>query len=366
MSDNNPNAHTNTSHTEQDGDLTLKDVLYTLMEFWRELWRRKWWIVLASLIFASFLGYKAYNTTPMFDAKLTYVFNDNSGGGALSGLLGSFGLGGEDKANLNRVLELSKSRNIIQKILFTKVELDTLGKKEDYIANYLIALHRYDKLWTNENTDYTDFRFNSGNINDFSRKELNALKMLYGLIVGTPSVKEPLFTNSFDKSTGILTISTKTVDEDLSILMSTQVFNELRTYYLDNITKGSQNTLTFTKEKTDSVYTLLRIKETQLSKFDDSHRNLADPGLLTQRKMLETEILKLKAMYAEVTKNRELADFRLNSGLPEIVIIDEPIPPVGMSAPSLIIEIIKGILFGGLLAFTIISGRKIVLDALKS
>lgn len=367
MPEINQNYNTSPPQQEsQDGDLTLKDVLETLIQFWRELWRKKWWIIAIGLLFAGYFGYQATKVTPVFNAKLTYLFNDNSGGGSLSGLLGSFGLGGDDKANLNQVMELSKSRNIIQKVLFTKVTLDTLVGKEDYIANHLIALHHYDELWTTEKSDYLGFRFTSDNLEEFTRKELTALKMLYGRVVGTPTIKEPIFTNSFEKATGILTISSRTVAEDLSIEMSKHIFEELRSYYLDNVTKGGKNTLTFTKEKTDSLYSQLKSKESQLSRFNDSHRNLADPNMMTQRKMIETEILKLKTMYAEVTKNQEFADFKLNSGLPEIMIIDEPIPPIGMEAASPIIEIIKGLILGGLLAFSFFVGRKIVVDTMKS
>jgi len=69
-------------------------------------------------------------------------------------------------------------------------------------------------------------------------------------------------------------------------------------------------------------------------------------------------------MYAEVTKNKELADFSLTAGTPDIVIIDEPIPPLDPAAMSLLIEIIKGGLLGGLLAVGFFIARKIVVDAM--
>ncbi|MBK8547484.1 MAG: hypothetical protein IPL63_08875 [Saprospiraceae bacterium] len=61
----------------------------------------------------------------------------------------------------------------------------------------------------------------------------------------------------------------------------------------------------------------MQSKEFQLARFNDSHRNLTDPSMITRRKIMETELLKLKTMYAEVTKNRELADFTLSAGTPK-------------------------------------------------
>lgn len=52
-------------------------------------------------------------------------------------------------------------------------------------------------------------------------------------------------------------------------------------------------------------------------------------------------------------KNREIADFSLASGTPDINIIDEPLPPLEPNAMSLLIELIKGGLLGGSLAFGI-------------
>lgn len=120
------------------------------------------------------------------------------------------------------------------------------------------------------------------------------------------------FSNGFNEDTGILTITATTVDEELSIIFANLVYSELKQYYTESSTKGNQNTFEFVEAKTDSIFALLRSKEFQLSRFNDSYRNLTDPNLLTQRRLLEIEILKLKTMYAEATKNREIADFSLH------------------------------------------------------
>ena len=349
----------------QDDEITLKELIEKLLEFWRELWAKKWWIILIAIPFVLYFGYKAKNTPITYTAELTYTLNDaGGGGGALSGILGSFGLGKGGKVNLDRIVALSKSRNIIHKVLFTSIPLDTFGGKKDFIANHIITLQELDKEWTNKNKDWTGFKFDSDSIDNFDLNKLQALKMLYGKVVGGKDIKDQIFSNGFNEDTGILTISSKTKDEQLSIEFSKLVFDELKAYYTASSTKGNRNTFEFVEQKTDSIFSLMRAKEFQLSRFNDSHRNLSDPNLLTQRKLMETELLKLKAMYAEVTKNKELADFSLTAGTPDIVIIDEPIPPLDPAAMSLLIEIIKGGLLGGLLAVGFFIARKIVVDAM--
>ena len=361
------NPVVNPQGSSPNDEITLKEFIEKILEFWREIWNKKWWIILFSIPFILFFGYKATKADTTYTAQLTYTLNDASGGGgALSGILGSFGLGKGGKVNLEKIMELSKSRNIQQKVLFTKVELDTFPGKPDYIANHLIVLHKLDEKWSNKNKNWSGFRFTNDSLHTFSSDELQALKMLYGKVVGGKKVKNPIFMNGFNEDTGILTISTTTANEQLSLAYSNQVYIEVKQYYLMTSVKGNQTTFEFAEAKSDSIFSAMQAKEYQLARFNDSHRNLTDPSMITKRKIMETELLKLKTMYAEVTKNRELADFTLSAGTPDISIIDEPIPPLDPIAPSLLIEVIKGALLGGLLALSFVLGRKIVLDAMKS
>jgi len=350
----------------QDDEITLKELIEKIVEFWWELWKNKWKIILLSLPFILYFGFKAKTALVTYNAGLTYTLNDGSGsGGALAGILGSFGLGKGGKVNLDKIVELSKSKNIIHKVIFSKIALDTFGPQKDYIANHLIKLYELDKKWTNKKDDFTGFRFKNDSISNFTNQEFAALKMIYEQIVGSKNSKDPIFSNGFSEDTGILTLSANTVDEQLSISFSNLTYNALKDYYISTSTQSSQSTFTFVENKTDSIFSLLKSKEFQLSRFNDSHRNLSDPNMITQKRLLENEILKLKAMYGEATKNKEIADFSLAAGTPEISIIDAPLPPLDPIGPSLLIELIKGALLGGLLASGFFIASKIVRDAMQ-
>ncbi|MBK9150452.1 MAG: hypothetical protein IPM26_05415 [Saprospiraceae bacterium] len=365
MSDTQNSPHIQNPPSFENDEITLKELIEKLLEFWNELWHKKWWIVLIALPVAAFFGYNARKAEILYPASLTYLLNDGGGGGgAIAGILGSFGLGRGGKVNLDRIVALSKTRNIIEKVLFTEIPLDTFGGKKDFIANHLIELYRFDKEWSKYDPKLDGFRFRSSDIKSFNTTALSVLKMLYGKIVGGKGVKNPIFSNGFNEDTGILTITVSTPDEQLSIEFANLTFEELKNYYILSSTNSQKNTFEFVQSKTDSILSLLRAKEYQLAKFNDQFRNLSDPAKLSEKKMIENELFKLKNMYAEATKNYELADFSLQAGTPDIVIIDAPIPPIEPVAKSLLIELIKGGLLGGLLAVTFFLGRKIVLDAL--
>lgn len=351
----------------QDEEITLRELLQKVNEYISELWHKKWWIIILTLPFMAYFGYKALNTDTTFTANLTYTLDDSSGGnGALAGLLGTFGLGKGGKVNLDKIVALSKSRNIIHQVLFAEISLDTMGAKIDWVANHIIGLYKLDEHWSTKIKSWKGFRFTNNDISQFSPEELYALKKLYVMIVGDKNVKYPLFENSFSENTGILTMSATTVDEELSIEMVRLTYDYLKKYHIGNSTSGSLSTYSFVENKTDSIFSLLTKKEYDLSQFNDTHRNLTDPTLLTEKRLMETEIFKLKTAYAEATKNRELADFSLSTGVPDISIIDEPLPPLDPQSPSLLIELIKGCLLGGLLASGFFTGRKIIFDAMSS
>ncbi|MBK9736161.1 MAG: hypothetical protein IPO92_14860 [Saprospiraceae bacterium] len=344
----------------QDDEITLKELIGKITEFWLELWDKKWWIIAFSLPFVIYFGYKAKTTVVTYQAALTYSMNDgSSGGGGLSGILGSFGLGKGGKVNLDKIVELSRSRNIIQKVLFTVISLDSAGRKPDYIANHLINLYSLDEEWTSKKKDWKGFRFKTDSIKAFNIDELLALKMIYGQVVEGGKEKIPIFTNGFSEDTGILTMTALTVDEELSIVFCNKVFEELKDYYILSSTKSNKKSFGFVAAKTDSITNLLRSKQYQLARFNDSHRNLSDQTMLVQRKILETEIGKLTLMYGEVTKNYEIADFSLDAGSPDITIIDEPLPPLDAKEKSLLISLIIGGLLGGLIGAGLVIEEKL-------
>jgi hypothetical protein len=356
--------HNESSTQHIDDEITLKDIIVNAGIYFKEI-LKFWWVVgLLAIPIAIYFGYKAYNDKPHYEAKLTYTLNDGSPGGGLSSLLGSFGLGGEGKLNMSQILEVAKSRTLTNKILFSTIALDSLGGKNDFVANHIITLYGLHKIWEESSPSLKDFTFKNAQIEKFGPLELAALKGIYGVLLKGVKDHPPLYAPSFTKESGILSIGANTLDEQLSIFITKRGFEEVRNYYFGAKTSSPDRSMKFVEAKKDSITGLLKAKQLQLARFNDSHRNLVDPNLLTEKKMMETEIQKLTLMYGEVTKNFELADFSLASSKPQIEIVDEPIPPLDAKQLSLIIEFIKGGLIGFLIAVTLIILRKIFRDAM--
>jgi hypothetical protein len=354
---------TTTQHI--DDEITLRDIIFNAGIYFKEV--LKYWLIvfLVTIPLIAYFGYMAYYDKPHFEAKLTYTLNDGSGKGGLAGLLGTMGLGGDDKANFSQIIEVSKSRKLTNNILFSKIALDSVGVQEDYVANHIIELYNLKEFWSKRSPTIAEVKFKSSEIENFNRLELTALKSVYSIFMGGFKNHPPLYVPSFNKDNGILTIFSSTLNEHLSFFISNKGYQEVRKYYIGAKTSTPGKSLKFVEQKKDSISNLLKSKQLQLARFNDSHRNLVDPDLLTEKKMMETDIQKLMLMYGEVTKNYELADFSLASSEPQMQIIDEPILPLDAKQLMLLLELFKGAILGIIISITFIIVRKIFRDAMS-
>jgi hypothetical protein len=350
-----------------DKAITFRDLIEKAVEFVRAYWHAKWWILFITITTVSAMLYFSSKKQVRYTASLTYTLNDGkSAPGALTGILGSFGIGGGSKVNLEKLVRLSMSRNLVQKMLFTRVHLDTFGGREDFIANHLIRLHEYNKKWGKDFIGRDSLLFQHDSIDLFDRDDLKLLKNLIGEVVGGKNNPNPVCSSAFDANTGILTLQAHTVDEQLSVEMCHSLYNYLKEFYSITNQQSQTSTVEYARVKSDSVYQQLKSKEYALSRFNDSHRNLIDMEVMTERRLLESDILKLKTLYAEVTKNRELAEFSLNAGQTEMIVIDEPIMPLDSDFQPLWLALLKGVLIGVAVSLLFFTFKKMIKDALAA
>ncbi len=350
MSNNMP-----TNNKQQDEEITLRDIYVGFVQFFDFALKRKGFLFAAMLMVMAYFVYETINSHREYKAELTYTINDSGGSPNLvSGILGTMGLSKGGKINLDKLIDISRSRQIMQKVLFTKVKADTFDQKEDYLINHLINLYRWDEKWAKSHPEMKAINFSRPPDSTSNYFQAMALKNVWKEMVGSKEVSAPIFKNTYNDETGILTMSVTTRDEQLSIAICDAVFFEINKFYNTYLSTNSRQDVDVVGQKQDSIYTLMKTKEFQLAKFNDANRNILDPGLIGQRKIMETELLKLKTMYAEVTKNFEAIDFNLQSGTPEITLIDAPLKPLDMEEKQWWVETIKGLILGLILGLTVL------------
>jgi G-rich domain on putative tyrosine kinase len=374
--------HIQQPYLESD-EITLKDLLLKLSKYAREV-RKNWFIVvLLCLATTGFFMYKAFVSRPEYLAKLTFMVNTDdskSAGGAAASILGQFGLGGGDsKDNLDKILSLSKTNTILEKALFKKGTIDGVT---DYYANQMIRNFHLHKDWEKDTSGLTNFMFltddllktkrkesltgylyNDDNANKFTRVESGALKKLLNKLIGNEE-EIAIFNSSYDKKSGIMTLTLNTHSEDLSIKLLEEIYLQLSKFYIDKTVEKQKRSYELVSAKVDSIEAALNGVEYRQADFDDHNRMVLFEKAKLPKLRLNRDRTVLNLMYSEAVKNQELAEFSLKNKIPYVQAIDTPFPPIKPVKQSKAISLIFGLASGFLLGVLLIVMRKIFSEAL--
>jgi hypothetical protein len=184
------------------------------------------------------------------------------------------------------------------------------------------------------------------------------LMALYGTIIGVPEKpKSGLMTADYNEDTNIMSLGVTTTNEAISLALSQHMFESLSKYYVNKSIEKLQKTYHLVSMKRDSVLGVLKSTEYQLANFRDSHKSLLMRTDQITELRLQRELAALTAMYAEVIKNVEIADFSVKNKTPFIQVIDSPLAPIPPIKLSLIRQLLIGIVIGGLVGSILVVGR---------
>ncbi|NND05150.1 MAG: hypothetical protein HKN87_02120 [Saprospiraceae bacterium] len=357
----------NSSESLREDEVTLKQLIVMLREYIVEVLSHWKLAVLICLPFVAYKLYDAWTTKVVYPATLTFMVDEHQGGGSagIANVLGQFGISGvqHGKYNLDKILEISRSRRVLRLALFTKAKM---RGKEDFLANHLLGQFDFHEKWKDDTTGLRDYLFDHGRVEEFSRLDNRVLKSLQGLLNGS-SKKPGVYNTSYDEDTGIMSLKMSAPSEDLSITIVDTIFSKLTNYYVGNAIEKAEATYKVMRNKTDSLAQALAAAEYRLADFIDKNKNIysARQGTLQQSR-LTAEVNRLQIMHGESLKNLEYADFALKNKTPFIALIDDPIPPLNPEIKSKLMALIIGLIMGIMVAVTFIIGRKIYRDAMAA
>ena len=128
-----------------ENEVSFRDYVLKARTYVAEVLR--FWYIPAFFILL-FVGYQVYKYSiyvPLYPATITFSVDEDEAGGqsALTGMLSQFGLGSVRPAryNFDKILELSRSRRVVQESLFAKITIDG---KEDFLEGIIsnLTIHR--------------------------------------------------------------------------------------------------------------------------------------------------------------------------------------------------------------------------------
>lgn len=334
--------------------VSIRQLILTIQDYAKAILRGWPWLLLAGVLYG---GYRMYETSqrPVYwVAQTTFVVNNDqeSGGGGLGAVLGRFGLGGGGGGgggeNLNRIMSFATSKYMLNRMFLDSAEI---SGSDDLIVNHIIRGCNLEETYQLEEY-YGITKITAPTIEEMPIQERRLLKAVYGHI--TASNELPLAT-AIEQETGILSIITKTQEEELSLFLSTAVYHYTSDFYTEESTGQSKATVERLQVKADSILGELNAAEFQLAKFSDTKLSLANQRDQTRTFQLNRKIQILTLAYGEIVRNLETAKFALSSNTPFFQLVDEPFTPLQAMYPKPLKAGIQGAIIGMILASVLVA-----------
>lgn len=330
--------------TPQSSEISLKEIASKIRMCLIYI-RLKWLPILVLGIIGGALGLTySIIKKPTYTAVCTFVLEESgkSGLGQYAGLASLAGIdlgggGGGGMFQADNIIELYKSRLMLEKTLLSQVTLD--GKNQLLIDRY-IEFNKLRKIWKEK--DHIDNISFTGNPDNFTRTQDSIISSM------VESFNKNLLTvNKLDKKLSIIAVQVVSNDELFAKNFNLKLVETVNNFYALTKTKKSNQNVIVLQRQADSVKMILNSSLSGVASAIDANPN-ANPQLLTlkvpsQKKQVDVQAN--TAIYAEMVKNLELSKISLRQDMPLIQIIDKPVLPLLKSKLSKL----KGIIVGGLL-----------------
>ncbi|WP_288883146.1 lipopolysaccharide biosynthesis protein [Pedobacter panaciterrae] len=346
MSLENVNIH---SETSSDG-IYFKDLILKIQE-WYRFFLSKWLVIFGFVLLGGILGLVvSYFTKPTYTASTSFVLEDNSSStgvsplGNLGGLASMAGIdlgsGGGGIFQGDNIIELSRSRKMIEKTLLTKVKYN---EKTQLLVDRYIEFNKLREEW-GVKSELSKIKFNqSAYLPRLTRLKDSILSTIVNDInTHYLNVAKP------DKKLSIFKVDVKSKDEFFAKTFNENIVKNVNDFYVQTKTKKSSDNVIILQQKTDSVRASMNGEIYKAAAVADATPNL-NPTRQTQRiapvQRSQFSAETNKAVLATLVQNLEMSKIALRKETPLIQVIDEPIFPLERDMLSKQ----KGIAIGGVL-----------------
>ncbi|TPG40079.1 Wzz/FepE/Etk N-terminal domain-containing protein [Flavobacterium pectinovorum] len=352
--------------TVENDEISLKELLVKVKEWYGYLFSKWKIILLAGVIGASLgIGYSLIKK-PVYTAKLSFALEDEKAGGGLGSALGIASTLGLDIGGTaggvftgTNLVELFKSRSMVEKTLLTPVNVD--GKVIS-LAEMFIQDNKWRKNW-NEEPSLKNIQFlpNQGR-KGFTRVHDSILGSIYEKLS-----KGGLIVDQKDKKISIITMEVSSTDELFAKYLCEGLARQVGGFYIETKSKKARINMDILERQTDSIRGELNGAITGVAVANDNTFNL-NPALNVRRApsaRRQVDVQANTAILTELVKQSEMAKVTLRRETPLIQVIDRPILPLEKVRFGKAKGIILGGFLGGFLIVIFLIIKRIYKQLLK-
>jgi hypothetical protein len=356
-------------------EITLKELLLKVQDWWKQMWAKKWTFVIIGLIGGlAGLGL-AFLKKPSYNATTTFVLESgDKGGGGLGAYASLAAMAGIDLAGGgggifqgDNILELYKSRQMIEKTLLTPVN----GKSGELLIDRYIAAYKLRKAW-NKKPRTAKLNFSHIDLSDRNSTKYDSTRILRDSMLGVfvKNINENILAVSKpDKKLSIIKVEVKFGDELFAKRFNEELVQNVNNFYVSTKLKKSKENVEILQRKTDSVRTVMRGEIYHAVSISDNTPNL-NPTRQIQRaapvQQAQFSAETNKAVLGELVKNLEMAKISLQKETPLVQVIDSPILPLKKDKLGKAMGIIIGGFLFGFLALCYFTGRMFLKSIFES
>jgi uncharacterized protein involved in exopolysaccharide biosynthesis len=287
-------------------------------------------------------------TSPKYQATATFIVEEKSSGSGLAGMAGQLGFdissltgGNAGLFDGDNILEIIKSRNIIESVLLSKVDIADSANNKTLADLYYETSGLKNKI-EGKGTELANLNFSS--IKTGAAHTILQDSVLYMMIEKIN--KDNLNVKRTNKKGSIISISTNSASPQFSKLFSERLLNETSEMYIKIKVGNLSSNINRLQNKADSLQALLNRTSYQSAALNTFDANEAYKSSAVPEEMSQRDKLVLNTLYAEVVKNVEILRISLINQKPIIQVLDLPkFPLVNQQKSFLLIELI-GILAG--------------------
>lgn len=326
-------------HTADD-EITLKDIILKLQDWWSIVWPQRTKIIALSLIIG--LGaalYTKFFTKPTYTASYQLFFQEESGGlSSAMRLASSFGLGGVggSASSSATVQEFLTSRNNIAHAMIADLEGGRL------IDRY------YAEAMEDDEEFMAEYQSNFGTNQRYTDSVLTEVFL---------ALNEGVIGAAFDEESGVLGFNATAEDEAFTYDLATQLVQNTESQFKDWKREKGMDAVRSFQEKVDSLEFAIDATLRKLGEYSDQNNSL----ISSVDKMKETRLMidmeALKVAYGEYIKGLEMSKAELMNLEGPFKYFDEPIFPLAKEKSSAAKSGVFGSIITGFLLVLFFIGR---------
>lgn len=328
-------------------EISLKELIQKIQE-WIAYLKTQWKLIIGIAALGAIIGFVyASFQKPSYQATTTFVLEEDKGGGGLGGAMGlasSFGFdlggGGGGLFTSSNIIELMKSRLVVEKTLLNPVQV---AGKAISLADYYIQINELKEAWSKKPAlANISFPANA----DRTKFSLEQDSILQTISAGL--TKNNLTIAQKDKKVSIISLTVKTENELFSKLFCEQLLKETSDFYIETKSKKARLNVEVLQHQADSIRAELNSAITGVAAATDNVYNL-NPAFnvkSTPSKRKQVDVQANTAILTQLVAQLELSKVSLRKETPLVQLIDRPILPLEKEK----VGRIKSFILGGFLA----------------